>query len=101
MCTDNVVYILDCDYVTCNSDKCNFLLGALPIWVRIYTETSSWSMQTYYHPLIHNFSDITNEMCGWLITVHDGPLCSKCKNGFSSLVYSYNLKCIAVTTTTS
>ena len=28
---------------------------------------------------------------------HDGPVCSKCKTGFSPLVYSYDLKCITCT----
>ena len=92
MCIDNVIYVLDCDCVTCNSDECRFLLGACPYGCGFTTENSSWSRQTY-HPLTHNFSEITTRMCGWLN--RDGPLCSKCKNGFSPLVYSYDLKCIA------
>ena len=92
-CIDNVISVLDCNYVTYDSDKCSVLLGPCPYGCGFMTE--QWSRQAF-HPLTHNLSDtITNDMCGRLN--RDGPMCSKCKTGFSPLVYSYDLKCIACT----
>ena len=92
-CIDNVISVLDCNCVTYDSDKCSVLLGACPYGCGF--TTSRWSGQGF-HPLTHNLSDATtNDMCGRLN--RDGPMCSKCKTGFSPLVYSYDLKCIACT----
>ena len=92
-CLDNVISVLDCDCVTYDSNKCSVLVGPCPYGCGFTTK--QWSEQAF-HPLTHNLSDaITNDMCGRLN--RDGPMCSKCKTGFSPLVYSYDLKCIACT----
>ena len=93
-CIDDVISVLDCNCVTYDSDKCSVLLGACPYGCGFTTEISGWSEQTF-HPL-NNLSDTTtNDMCGRLN--RGSPMCSKCKTGFSPLVYSYDLKCIACT----
>ena len=95
ICLDNVIFVLNCNCVTYDSDKCSVLVGACPYGCGFTTERWSWQG---FHPLTHNFSDNTtndNIMCGRLN--RDGPMCSKCKTGFSPLVYSYDLKCIACT----
>ena len=48
-----------------------------------------------YHVLPSNVSKLNNAMCGQLN--RDGLLCSKCKDGYSPLVYSYDLNCIKCT----
>ena len=92
-CIDNVISVLDCNCVTYDSDKCSVLIGTCPYGCGF--TTSRWSGQAF-HPLMHNLSDtITNDMCGRLN--RSGPMCSKCKTGFSPLVYSYDLTCIICT----
>ena len=92
-CIDNVISVRDCDCVTYDSDKCSVLLGPCPYGCGFTTKR--WSGQAF-HPLTHNLSDtITNDMCGRLNRA--GPMCSKCKTGFSPLVYSYDLTCITCT----
>ena len=94
-CIDNVISVLDCNCVTYDSNKCSVLLGACPYGCGF--KPKRWRRQAF-HPLTHNLSDnTTNDMCGRLN--RDGPMCSKCKTGFSPLVYSYDLKCIACTVT--
>ena len=39
-----------------------------------------------------NITKLNHAMCGWM--KRDGLLCSKCKDGYSPLVYSYDLNCI-------
>ena len=95
-CLDNVISVLDCNCVTYDSDKCSILVGACPYGCGFTTDHERWSGEAF-HPLTHNLSDNTtnNDMCGRLN--RDGPMCSKCKTGFSPLVYSYDLKCITCT----
>ena len=45
-----------------------------------------------YHVVPSNISELNNAMCGQMN--RDGLLCSKCQNGYSPLVYSYDLNCI-------
>ena len=91
LCIDNAIYIQHCDCITYDNDPCGVSLGACPYGCRL-TLYSSWSRQAY-NPLPNNLSKYNQEICGRLN--RDGQLCSKCRKGFSPLVYSYELKCIA------
>ena len=89
----NKVSILNC-YCMTHDDIDGVLVGACPYRCGFSNDTSYWSGQMY-HPLPMNVSKINNVMCGKLN--RDGRLCSKCKEGFSPLVYSYDLNCIRCT----
>ena len=94
LCIDNVIYIQnDCDCFTYDNynDLCSVTLGACPYGCG-FTSNLRWSGQTYNH-LPNNLSEYNQKICGRLN--RDGQLCSKCRKGFSPLVYSYELKCIA------
>ena len=56
------------------------------------SKTLTWNYDPDYHELPSNITKLNNEMCGRLN--RDGLLCSKCKDGFSPLVHSYDLNCI-------
>ena len=61
-----------------------------------YNKTSLiWSYDPDYYVLPNNVSKLNNAMCGQL--KRDGLLCSKCRDGLSPLVYSYDLNCIKCT----
>ena len=94
MCIDNIIYVQDCDCVTYNNEKCSVLTGPCPYGCGFTTDNSSWSGQLN-HPLPRNFSELNHAMCGRLN--RDGPMCSKCRENFSPMVYSYDLKCITCT----
>ena len=47
-CIDNVIFVLDCDCVTYDGDKCSVLIGACPYGCGF--TTSRWSGQAF-HPL--------------------------------------------------
>ena len=49
-------------------------------------------LQSVYHQLPKNISDLNNFMCGKFN--RDGVLCGECIKGLSPLVLSYNLSCI-------
>ena len=91
LCLDNAIYIQHCDCVTYDNDLCSVSLGACPYGCG-FIFNSSWSGQPY-NPLPNNLSKYNQEICGRLN--RDGPLCSKCEEDFSPLVYSYELKCVA------
>ena len=90
-CDNNRVSIRNCDCMTYN-DKCSVLIGDCPYGCGFTTDNASWSRQIY-HQMPKNVSEYNLEMCGRLN--RDGPMCSKCRKGFSPLVYSYELKCVA------
>ena len=50
---------------------------------------------TLYHPLPHHVEDINSAMCGHLH--RGGQLCGSCEEGYSPLVYSYDLQCFNCT----
>ena len=91
-CDNNRVSIRNCDCMTYNNDKCSVLIGDCPYGCGFITDNASWSRQIY-HQMPKNVSEYNLEMCGRLN--RDGPMCSKCRKGFSPLVYSYELKCVA------
>ena len=91
ICLDNVIYVLDCNCVTYDSDKCNVLLGVCPYGCGFTKSELNWR-EPFFHPLPENLSEYNYAMCGRLN--RDGPMCSKCRKDFSPLVYSYDLKCV-------
>ena len=48
-----------------------------------------------YHPLQHHVEDLNNAMCGQFH--RGGQLCGSCEEGYSPLVYSYDLQCFNCT----
>ena len=95
-CIDNAISVQDCNCVTYDNNilLCGILLGPCPYGCSFTTDNSNWGVQLH-HPLPKNFSELNYVMCGRLD--RDGPMCSKCRKGFSPLVYSYDLKCIHCT----
>ena len=93
-CVDNAISVQDCSCVTYDNNACGILLGACPYGCAFTTDNSNRGLQLH-HPLPKNFSELNHVMWGRLN--HDGPMCSKCRKGFSPLVYSYDLKCIHCT----
>ena len=91
-CDNNRVSIRNCECMTYDNDTCSVLIGDCPYGCGYITDNSSWSQQIY-HQMPKNVSEYNLEMCGRLN--RDGPMCSKCRKGFSPLVYSYELKCVA------
>ena len=60
-----------------------------------YSNENLTSVLTYdpnYHVLPNNITELNNAMCGRMN--RDGLLCSECRDGYSPLVYSYDLNCI-------
>ena len=57
-----------------------------------HSKNISWSYDPDYHILPSNVTKLNNAMCGQL--KRDGLLCSKCQDGYSPLVYFYDLNCI-------
>ena len=92
-CNKNQVSILSCKCMT-DDEKDGVLVGSCPYGCGLSNDSSSWK-QHVYHPLPMNVSRLNDAMCGQLN--RDGRLCSKCKEGFSPLVYSYDLNCIKCT----
>ena len=48
-----------------------------------------------YHPLPHHVEDLNSAMCGQFH--RSGQLCGSCEEGYSPLVYSYDLQCFNCT----
>ena len=48
-----------------------------------------------YHPLPHHVEDLNSAICGHLH--RSGQLCGSCEEGYSPLVYSYDLQCFNYT----
>ena len=91
----NQVSILTCNCMTYD-EKGSVLVGACPYGCGFSYESSDPThLRMIYHPLPMNVSRLNNVMCGRLN--RDGRLCSKCKEGFSPLAYSYDLNCIQCT----
>ena len=87
----NRVAILRCHCMTYDSKK-GVVLGNCPYGCGYFNDSSSWSGREVYHPLLLNIMDLNHEMCGRFN--RDFRLCSKCIEGFSPLVYSYDLNCV-------
>ena len=58
---DNVISVLDCDCTVAERGR-SVLIGACPYGCGFTTEISRWSGLAF-HPLTHNFSDVTNILC--------------------------------------
>ena len=80
----NQVYILDCYMMTYDEEKGEEVLGS-----SVY----GYYGMTYkiYHPLPRNKTLLNEAMCGPYN--RKGRLCGECKDGYSPLVYSYNINC--------
>ena len=89
----NQISILRCNCMTYDENE-GVLAGSCLYGCGYFNDSSGWS-QHVYHPLPMNVSRLNNAMCGWLN--RDGRLCSKCKEGFSPLAYSYDLNCVKCT----
>ena len=89
----NRVAVLRCYCMTYDSTK-GVVLGSCPYGCGYFNDSinSNWIDRTIYHPLPLNITDLNRGMCGRLN--RDNRLCSKCINGFSPLVYSYDLNCV-------
>ena len=68
------------------------VLGSCQYGCGYFNDSSSWIGREIYYPLPLNITDLNNGMCGRLN--RDYRLCSKCIEGFSPLVYSYELNCV-------
>ena len=89
----NRVAVLRCYCMTYDSTK-GVVLGSCPYGCGYFNDSvnSNWIDRTIYHPLPLSITDLNRGMCGRLN--RDNRLCSKCINGFSPLVYSYDLNCV-------
>ena len=85
----NQVAIQKCYCMTCDNTK-DIIVGSCPYGCGHFND--SWIGSTIYHPLPLNITELNHGMCGRLN--RDNRLCSKCINGFSPLVYSYDLNCV-------
>ena len=84
-CSNNGFAILTCSCMTYDKNA-GLIVGCCPYGCGFNNSIK------FYHSLPQNVSKINNAMCGWL--KRDGRLCSKCKEGYSPLVYSYELYCV-------
>ena len=82
----NEVYILDGYRMTFDEKHKEILLGASLYGV--YTPNDNYEN---YHLVPIIVSELNEGMCGHFN--RKGRLCSKCKEGYSPLVYSYNAQC--------
>ena len=87
----NQVAILRCHCMTYDS-TIDVVLGSCPYGCGYFNDSSSWSGGEIYHLLPLNTTDLNHGMCGRLN--RDYRLCSRCIEGFSPLVYSYDLHCV-------
>ena len=82
--------------MTYNDDKEGVVTATCPYgygdWYDNKNLTSILSYDPNYHVLPNNITELNNAMCGQMN--RDGLLCSKCRDGYSPLVYSYDLNCI-------
>ena len=87
-CKSSSVSILTCSCLTYD-ESAGVLVGSCPYGCGFTNNSYGGEL---YHPLPVDVSRVTDAMCGWL--KRDGRLCSKCRKGFSPLVYSYDLYCV-------
>ena len=87
----NQVAIQKCYCMTCDNTK-DIIVGSCPYGCGYFNDSRSSIGWMIYHPLPLNITELNHGMCGRLN--RDNRLCSKCINGFSPLVYSYDLNCV-------
>ena len=87
------VSVLECSCMTYD-DKDGVVIAICPYGLGYWldSKTLPWNYDPDYHVLPNNITKLNNAMYGRL--KRDGLLCSKCQDGFSPLVYSYDLNCI-------
>ena len=85
--TLNETYILDCHRMTYDEENKQVVAG-----LSFYGCLDQAQLNDVYHPVPANRSQINNVMCGDQFN-RDGRLCGACMDGYSPLVYSYQLYC--------
>ena len=91
------VAILSCNCLTYDPQDC-ISIGKCPYTCGLTNYKSNGSvLQAYFPkiPLANNVSEVNIAMCGRLNRT--GRMCSECKEGYSPLVYSYDLNCVRCT----
>ena len=84
--TLNQTYILDCHRMTYDEEKQQVIAG-----LSFYGCMNQAQPNEIYHLVPGNRSEINEAMCGQF--KRDGRLCGACVDGYSPLVYSYELYC--------
>ena len=88
------VAILDCYCMTYNK-----LMGPVVGACFYNCENNPVLKDALYHLLPTDVTQLNNYMCGHLN--REGQLCGKCKENYSTPVYSYDLKCVQCSTSPS
>ena len=86
----NQVSILRCHCMTYDYSIKAIIVGSCPFGCGYFNDSGN-SKETY-HSLPLNITNLNHGMCGRLN--RDYRLCSKCVDGYTPLVYSYDLKCV-------
>ena len=90
-CTDGQMSVLDCTCVTYNNKSDLLEIGScIYNCGRIHKSDLSDKL---YHPLPENVNDLDETMCGKIFN-RSGTLCGSCKEGFYSLVDSFDMTCV-------
>ena len=79
-------YILDCHQMTYDHELQQVIAG-----LSFYGCVNVAQLGEIYHPVPANRSQINKAMCSHFF--RDGRLCGACRDGYSPLVYSYQLHC--------
>ena len=82
------VYIIDSYRMTYDEKSKEEMVGASPYYGNYSTPGDIYDV---YHPVPMNKSRLNEAMCGRYN--RKGGLCGECKDGYSPLVYSYNIHC--------
>ena len=89
--SDNRVYILNGYRMTYDKESREEILGASPYGINSLNLENNSDVYLY-HVVPMNKSLLDKAMCSEYN--RKGPLCGECKEGYSPLVYSYNLSCV-------
>ena len=87
-CGSSQVSILECHCMTFEEEPGIAVVGTCPYGCGFQRSQRG----KLYSPLPGDISSLNDAMCGRLN--RDGRMCSKCKKGFSPLVYTYDFDCI-------
>ena len=90
------VAILSSNCLTYDPQDC-ITIGKCPYTYGLTNYKSNGSVQAYFpkFPLPNNVSEVNIAMCGRLYRT--GRMCGECMEGYSPLVYSYDLNCVRCT----
>ena len=89
-CTDGQMSVLDCTCVTYNNKSDLLEIGSCIYNCELINNDLS---DKVYHPLPENVNDLDETMCGKIFN-RSGTLCGSCKEGFYSLVDSFDMTCV-------